>query len=98
MSAVTEGDVDRLLTQLGDTADDVAQTLLTGGYLGRRDDCANCPVAKYLRASGVYDAWVDQHEVTSGIVGQVTLPKPVILFVQEFDSFGYPDLIEGAAP
>lgn len=38
----------RALVDLGRTNSAVALTLMRGGWRGKRNDCAKCPVAKYL--------------------------------------------------
>lgn len=65
----------RSLVDLGPTKSAVALTLMRGGWRGRRNDCAKCPVAMYLAAkfgsmcvldigpdsaTVTRDVWIDQ--------------------------------------
>lgn len=74
------------LRALGDTANDVADTLLAGGYTGARGDGCTCPVATYLRAiyRDVYVEVLDEEIYVGDVV--IATPEPVRAFVQLFDT------------
>lgn len=96
----TPPDVDQALRALGASADEVAATLLAGGYRGVREDCTACPVAEYLGAvvDGCEVANVSDERVRVYVgPGHVEVwppPKPVVAFLHRFDTDGaYPALV-----
>lgn len=90
----------RLLAALGDTPEQIAATLHTGGHHGRpqSEDC--CPVARYLRAA----LDVDHLNVIGNIVvlayeqdpprigDYVDVPDAVEEFIERFDNGDFPQL------
>ena len=98
----TEDGVLKALTDLGDTAEAIADALLTNGYTGRRASASYCPIAHYLSDTipdldakaisvGTDDAglWNEPH----GYGIDVDLPGPVVAFVTAFDGGAYPELV-----
>lgn len=112
--AITEEWLTRTLTDLGDTADDVAATLRDAAIKGRRSNAVQCPVARYLarrvaeHASST-QARVNVHDDATVLVAtssahsedlivSVALPDPVLDFIRDFDEGAYPDLIDDSTP
>lgn len=104
-AAEHEAAIARLLADLGDTADAVADQLRAKGIKGEPRKCAACPVQNYLRplttapnlsTTGV-SVWFDDPDGDVPI--EVMLPRPVSQFISLFDLGVYLDLIqtEGAA-
>jgi hypothetical protein len=92
MTSPTSADVRAALHALGSTADEVANTLLVGGYRGTRNKCSACPVAAYLAAKFPdYTPLVGPGEVRIAKPGDVDwlvyvdMPDPVAQFVHAFD-------------
>ena len=85
-----------LLMALGDTAEDVAATLLAGGHSGDPGSACGCPVAMYLAANGIRDVSVDGDTV-SWSAGAVSTPAGVGWFVCRFDGED-PDACDGEWP
>lgn len=81
------------LAALGNTADEVAETLRRLGVTGQRVVADSCPVANYLREfAGVghpamSPAWIKLGD------GWIATPAPVARFVARFDLGEFPDLI-----
>jgi hypothetical protein len=88
-------DLEQALIKLGNTHDEVAATLLAGGFKGKKTSSCDCPVARYLCATlddgNVYR--VERWEVFSDNGEDTTMPKAVCDFVFWFDKGAYPDLI-----
>ena len=90
------------IQSLGETAEEVAVTLHSGGWLGSRKTSRECPVAQYLRTAipEVSGAVVGSEHVTvrAGARGDVAigLTPAVAGFVLAFDVGVYPDLVAGA--
>ena len=87
------------LTSLGSSADDVADTLESGGWRGLRQDAGTCPVTLYLTAvmpdtlgAAVGTGQATVHPVDGRDV-EIDLPPAVADFVQAFDGGAYPDLV-----
>ncbi len=102
MSAVDhEAAVARLLADLGDTADAVADRLRALGIKGKHRHSYECPVAKLLHANGYPDVEVDNGWTwpdgsTDNAIPEVANPAPVGEFIQRFDAGVYLDLVEVA--
>lgn len=84
------------LAALGGTAAAVAARLVEGGHLGIPDECARCPVARYLRhlfPVGYFSVSEGGVVVTTAdgwfVVG---MPVPVADFIVRFDSGEYREL------
>lgn len=90
--------VEVLLRSLGDTADEVADSLRARSIKGTRDDGCKCPIAKVIAAeipesSGA--EWDDEDGkwfVSQGYVrtpaGDLWPPAAVSEFIEIFDDFG----------
>lgn len=89
--------VEQLLQQLGDTAEEVAQHLRYHGIKGRPCQPGTCPISRYLRANGVYEATTGTRDA-GGKVGDYSissnLPPAVKAFVALFDHDHFPELKE----
>jgi hypothetical protein len=87
------------LQSLGSTAEDVADTLISGGWRGFPGDAGTCPVALYLTTMlpFVRSAAVGVGGATVYTVGDtdvdVDLPPAVADFVRAFDVGAYPELV-----
>ncbi|MEV6341818.1 hypothetical protein [Actinoplanes sp. NPDC051851] len=94
-----EGRTVAAIYALGDTAEEVGQALLSGGWLGRRRAVASCPVARYLTVvvPGVVDAIVGSSGLTVHLIGgddiEIALPSAVAGFVLAFDVGVFPELM-----
>lgn len=86
-----------LLRPLGNSCDEIAQSLQRLGITGRRHDGYNCPIAKYFRThrypatsatlpSGLYNS------IDGSIHGW--WPAAVVNFIFQFDRGAYPELVE----
>jgi len=102
-----------LLAQLGDSPDEVAETLRASGVHGVPRDNRSCAVALYLSAQlgtepRIRSVTVGQCSLTITLVAPdsrpagrlwVQLPKAVRGFVAEFDACHYPEVVrEPRAP
>lgn len=103
MSAVDhEAAVAKLLADLGDTADAVADRLRALGIKGKQAWACACPVANYLVRNGYEGAVFSAEEyaipnpddVWNVLTGRT--PQPVGLFIDRFDEGVYLDLVEVA--
>ncbi len=88
--------LERLLLDLGSTADEVAETLRIAGIRGQRSRHYNCPVAKYLRVQtgtlyAVSSEAVLQLEYQKNAEVPM-LPPAVRDFVCQFDAGAFDDL------
>jgi hypothetical protein len=94
---------------LGDNAEEIAETLLNGNWLGRRHDSGACPIAVFLTAilPGVLGVVVGSNQLTIHPADdaepdiEVDLPPAVAGFVLAFDIGAFPELIapsDDAAP
>jgi hypothetical protein len=93
--------VESALRDLGETADDVAQTLIERGVRGIQGKADCCPVANYLRGAvpGLSPEILNDDDYTLVSSDQVSLyvPLAVHVFVEEFDQGVYPLLVEERA-
>jgi hypothetical protein len=87
------------LASLGETPDQVAETLKQAGVRGRRRDYQCCPVASYLSKVACKNITVGLHKAgydPMAADGQVDVPSPVQTFILRFDlQEAYPSLLEG---
>jgi hypothetical protein len=94
---------------LGENAEEIAETLLNGYWLGRRHDSGACPIAVFLTAilPGVRGVVVGSNQLTIHPADDnepdvdVDLPLAVAGFVLAFDIGAFPELIalsDDAAP
>lgn len=85
------------LLDLGDTRDEVRDTLLAKNCRGYVASATACPLNRYLRQiPGLSESVVgaERAVVYAGYERvEVTLPTPVLAFRRHFDSFGYPELM-----
>jgi len=90
----------RLLQDLGETQQEVADTLKRGGHTGRARQSCECPVANYLRAHCRSQPHVNAGSVvlvepeTDATIEVVTTPYAVGDFILAFDKGDYPELIQ----
>jgi hypothetical protein len=106
--AITEMQVTEWLTELGSTADEVADTLRAAGIKGT-SSAWKCPVAKWLQAkvtaAGGHSVsvgptgasvWLDADRYAGQRVYVDTMPSPVRAFIRAFDreQASYADLRE----
>ena len=86
------------LNALGANPDDVADTLLAGGWTGLREDGLNCPISNYLTAvlPDIEAASVTFDRVKAFTVNadtlEIPLPRAASRFVDDFDGGAYDDL------
>lgn len=86
---------DRLFS-LGDSADQVAETLASRGCKGRRGSSIWCPVARFLkhywpaRRWHLYKGWSASSRL--GETHEYAVPRPVAEFPELFDRGYYPYL------
>lgn len=84
------------LETLGDTAEQVAETLLLSGVKGRRNAADSCPVARWLHfTQGGY--WAVSKDYVDRVEPKYTAYSAtdgVAFFVIAFDAGLYPDLEE----
>jgi len=86
-------DVDRVLRELGNTADMVAGSLVFAGVKGVRCEHANCPVAVYLRTKFPgHEFEVSNSRVQIDGLGRAVVPIAVGEFVTMFDTEEFPEL------
>ena len=104
MSAVDhEAAVAKLLADLGDTADAVADRLRALGSKGFKADACRCPVARYIETQSTYtgpavaqDTTVVDDPDESCRAPEALTPGPVKEFICRFDRGVYLDLVEVA--
>ena len=88
-----EPSLDRVLRELGDSADAVACSLAFAGVKGVRCERASCPVANYLRARFPgHEFEVSNTRVQIDGCGRAVVPPAVGGFVTAFDVQDYPEL------
>lgn len=87
------------LRKMGDSPVDVADFLADAGAEGNIDDAETCVVFRYLQTKfGLPIFTADSYVCLSKVPEEffrVELPKPVAVFIEEFDDELYPDLIAG---
>ena len=88
------------LAELGDTAEEVASTLLKLGCKGTR--CANsCPIAVYLKGKGYENPRALRHQIEARSLGgneiaKLDTPPPISRFISAFDDGSFAQLrLEG---
>lgn len=92
---MTDVEVLALLEGLGETADEVANSLRAAKVRGHRGTCGSCPIARHLHQQGVdspsvltLHVWVNRNSRSM----RITLPQPVCDFVRRFDAGDFEDL------
>jgi hypothetical protein len=84
-----------ILNQLGETSEEVAQSLKDKGFKGKRKRAHCCPIYQYLTSHGL-DVGVSPNEIvlyditTKGC--DITAPLPIKQFIYDFDDGKYPNL------
>jgi hypothetical protein len=86
------------LAELGDTADEVAESLRNRGIGGKRGCGDRCPLANFLcRETGVSDAEVTDQDISVAAKGDIfhsgayfLATEPIHDFVTAFDAGRYP--------
>jgi hypothetical protein len=86
-------DIETVLNNLGNTAEEVAANLVAAKVKGDRYSTCHCPIAKYLIQQGFIAVvvGVDSLGYYNKVFGHrvdVKIPKPVSEFIQRFDT-GY---------
>lgn len=69
-----------LLKTLGNTADEVADSLRKMGIKGQRFKCSECPIGIFLARNGV-----SLYDVIDPPSSGNDLPGPIVAFISEFD-------------
>jgi hypothetical protein len=104
MSAVDhEAAVAKLLADLGDTADAIADRLRALGIKGRARQACHCPVANYIERQSAYTGASVSRDLVLAVdpdlnyeALEVPTPDAVAEFVRRFDDGVYLDLVEVA--
>jgi hypothetical protein len=78
-----------LLEVLGDTEEQVAESLRRLGVTGQRGEVCGCPIFNYLKDAGIPIAAVRDHAVYLLDGTRIELPTAVDEFIWFFD--GYPE-------
>lgn len=90
--------VQKALEELGDTPEQVAASLRELGIKGVPLHAVYCPIAKFV-AKTIYRSSTAQysHSTWCSIWGWYAVPNPwaVSKFIEKFDTYQYPELIEG---
>ena len=96
------GSVERVLTGLGSTAEEVAESLDQCAATGFPSYVRSCPVSVFLhRTYGVTVRTLSTSAVLGDVLTDslfVILPYPVAAFVERFDRGEFPELDEDQAP
>lgn len=86
--------VRRLLRELGDTADEVAEELYTRGHKGLRWEAGACPIFRYLEGKLPAPPMIGPGSVCVGPHLVIGMPEAARQFVRRFDDGLYPHLLE----
>lgn len=103
MTSISER-VRTLLESLGDTPDEVAESLRRDGITGRPEDSCDCPIANLIRRTfpvSDIDGWTDMPDQDPGgwcvfrdeihtADGRFPTPHPVREFIALFDGYPHP--------
>lgn len=84
----TQLSLSEALAKLGNTPEEVRDTLKVKGIKGIPKDCCRCPVANYLLAEGFKDPGVDGLEVCyydGSECTTINTPQPIREFIGNFD-------------
>jgi hypothetical protein len=95
-AAEHEAAIGRLLAELGDTADEVADTLRAKGIKGRPKSGCGCPVARLLEREGYTQPWVhgEIYVERDDLELRVDFTEAIEQFIERFDDGVYLDLVE----
>lgn len=91
----TSRGINRALSDLGHTADEIAQSLFVRGIQGRPCSLRHCPISVYLRQCFDFPVLTMANYLMTEHADRnytYTLPEEVTLFVGLFDSGAYPEL------
>lgn len=94
-ATTTEQRITALLAALGDTDQQVAETLEQLGLRGVPQNPCRCPIAAYLNSHGVGPVMAAEYEVWAGAAGEdfvVPTTEAVGHFITAFDFGMYPEL------
>jgi len=86
------------LNALGNSAEEVAESLGKLGIKGTLGDADTCPVAYYLKSKGLKDAFVTSNMVREGTSAgfsdlRVDIPLSVQFFIEHFDDGAWPEMV-----
>lgn len=85
--------IEQDLVALGETADEVAGTLLSLGACGNVGEPRSCPVFIYLNHKGHTQVKeVDDRSISTYDNNDYATPEPVAAFILAFDEGKYPSL------
>lgn len=96
--STTLDEIRELLGQLGDTSDQIAETLNGRDITGRREDPHCCPIANLIAASVAgADKWpAEDFTVGDDCIhtphGEMYTPDVIGDFIGQFDNGAYPEL------
>jgi hypothetical protein len=84
------------LVALGETPEQVAETLKEQGIIGYRQHASSCPIYHYLKSKGYPVDCLSQHSICllSPYYGDIEMPEVVGRFIVAFDQGKYPELIK----
>jgi hypothetical protein len=84
------------LAALGETPEQVAETLKAQGIKGDRHSPHSCPIYHYLTGKGYSVECLSQFGIytISPYYGDIKMPKVVERFIVAFDQGKYPELIK----
>lgn len=105
MEQVTKTEIRNFLKSLGETPNEIAQSIENMGVLGYRHDCHKCPIARaIMRKFGTLGSYASVRSKTIVFVHECGRTEPlyidlsyaaVIGFISQFDLGVYPKLIDG---
>lgn len=88
--------IEEALAALPDDSFAIAELMAERGYRGKISG-QRCPIARYLRAeTPCPDAYVGTHGALVSLANQFGIPLPdaVELFIEMFDKYHFPELME----
>lgn len=94
MTTLTKKEILKALKNLGNSAEEVAKSLKDFEIKGAIRVARNCPIANYLKTIGCQDPIVFD-KCQDGVTGEFfATPRACFDFIQDFDSYRFPELIE----
>jgi hypothetical protein len=85
-------DIEQDLKALGDTTDQIADTLQGLGIKGHREQSYGCPIYRYLQSKGHAIGSVGYHYISIVAQSSFYMPSLITDFIRSFDHGKYPDL------
>ncbi len=92
--------IEKMLRDLGKTADQVALTLLYFGFTGQRCSVKGCPVIRYINSDPDVAKWGGMKAPRPGVITWDDLqildpicPQPVAEFMKRFDAGEFSELV-----